>query len=115
MFHLQVEELEPRRMLNGTSFSPPTPPEQPTSTSACTTQAAERPPSVDHGGQPAPDGPSRTGDGRVDTGLSRGIPTRGSEVAPAQGTGPSAPPPARSSGTTRIVFAPSGAGSGDNG
>ena len=117
MYHLQVEELEPRRMLNGTSFSPPTPPEQPTSTSACTAQAAERPPSVDHGGQPAPDGPSRTGDGRVDTGLSRGIPTRGSEVAPAKETGPSAPPPppARSSGTTRIVSVPPGNGSGDNG
>ena len=50
MDKLQVEELEPRQLLSGTSFSPRPPSSQPSAAGALTAPAAERSPFIDYGG-----------------------------------------------------------------
>jgi hypothetical protein len=59
MPNLQVEELEPRQLLNGTGFSPRPPPAQPVAAGAFAGRVDERAPSVDLGGGHA--GPVRHG------------------------------------------------------
>src|SRR4051812_48821930 len=106
MYHLHVEELEPRQMLNGTGFCPPSPRVPTTAAGACAPQAAERAPSVDHGGHADPGGPDRPADRPTEPAPSRSLPSRVPGSQPSGVPGASAPPPqsAGASPETRILI-----------
>src|SRR4051794_15923963 len=71
MFNLQVEELEPRRLLNGTSFSPRPLLSQPFAGGTWNTRVAERSPFIDFGGDHAgPVGQGRPHEGGAESGPS---------------------------------------------
>src|SRR5919204_665489 len=73
MANLQVEELEPRQLLNSTGFSHQPPPSHAATAGAFAGRAVERAPSVDLGGDHAgPVRQGRPGEGGAEIGPSRG-------------------------------------------
>jgi hypothetical protein len=77
MANLQVEELEPRQLLNGTGLSPRPPPAQPAAAGAFAGRVVERAPSVDLGGGHAgPVSQGRPGEGGAEVGAPRDIVSR---------------------------------------
>ncbi len=72
MCNLQMEELEPRQLLDGTGFSPQPPLWQPSAAVAYAAfMVAERSPFVDYGGHARPLGWSWSGEGGVEVGPYR--------------------------------------------
>src|SRR5690242_10671219 len=99
MCRLQVEELEPRRLLNGCGFSARSLPAQPSAAGSFAAPAAERAPSPQaRTGCAGPAGQQWAGDARPETGPSR-------DSAPPSGDGGGAGGPAQP------VPAPAGVGS----
>jgi hypothetical protein len=89
MCNPQVEELEPRHLLNGSSFFAQPSPSHPLGAGICTTQVAERAPFVDLGsGHASPGGVDRHGAWSPEVGSS-------SSLAPHRfdGRSPTVPPP----------------------
>jgi hypothetical protein len=98
MCNLQVEELEPRQLLNGTGFSPQAP-ARASGAGTCPAQVARRPPFVEVGGSP---GPSR----------AEAAPAPSVVPSPVGSGGPEAPGPRPSALLNPGAGAPASQGGG---